>query len=141
MGLPQKGVRKRGCTSLIDVCSRLSVFACVWARMSVFWVGEGPPAEPRREVFPWNFSSFAVQGHGNLGLKFSLKFSCSECPSKTKPKTSWKTSRQTSRKASPRTAPSKTETSPKTSLSAETLLGEGKWGRKKYRRIPKCEGD
>ena len=20
-------------------------------------------------------------------------------------------------------------------------LGEGKWGRKKYRRIPKCEGD
>ena len=35
--------------------------------------GEGPPAEPRREVFPWNFSSFAVQGHGNLGLKFLLK--------------------------------------------------------------------
>ena len=21
------------------------------------------------------------------------------------------------------------------------FLGEGKWGRKKYRRIPKCEGD
>ena len=57
------------------------------------------------EMFPWNFCSFAVQGHGNLGLKFLLKFFCSECPSKTRLKTSWKTSWQTSRKTSPRTAP------------------------------------
>ena len=57
------------------------------------------------KFFPWNFSSFAVQSHGNLGLKFCWSFLCSEYPSKTRPKTSWKTSRQTSRKTSPRTAP------------------------------------
>ena len=58
------------------------------------------------KFFPCNFSSFAVQGHGNLGLKFLLKFFfCSECPSKRRPKTSWKTSRQAARKTSPRTAP------------------------------------
>ena len=28
-----------------------------------------------------------------------------------------------------------------TKAPTEKKLGEGKWGHKKYRRIPKCEGD
>ena len=69
-------------------------------------VGDGPPAEPRHENFPWHFSSFAVQGDGNFGLKFLLKFFCgSQCPSKTNPKTSRQTSPQTLPKISPELPP------------------------------------
>ena len=72
----------------------------------LFKFGEGPPVEPRHKVFSLKFLSSAVQGHGNLRLKFLLKFfALNVLASKKRPKTSWKTSRQTSRKISPRTDP------------------------------------
>ena len=75
-----------------------------------FYIGEGPPAEPRHEVFSLNFLQFCCAGPWEFRAEvFAEFFFCPECPSKTRPKTSLKTSRQTSRKTSPRTAPLPTE--------------------------------
>ena len=64
---------------------------------SEVYIGRGPPAEPRHEVFPWIFASFPAQSRENFGLKFVQKFFCFEWPSKILPETSSQTS--------PRTAP------------------------------------
>ena len=85
-------------------------------------VGEGPPAEARREVFPWNFSSFAVQGHGHLGLKFSWSFFALNVPAKQGRKLREKLRGKLREKLRPELPPSKTETSPKTSLCRNPLL-------------------
>ena len=61
-------------------------------------LGEGPPAEPRHEVFSLKFLQFCCAGPWEFRAEvFAKGFFCSECPSKTRPKTS----RQTSRKTSP----------------------------------------
>ena len=51
--------------------------------------------------------------------------------------------RKRTNRESPQTIPRQIGKIPEKSGKSqkEQKLGEGKWGRKKYRRIPKCEGD
>ena len=66
------------------------------------------------KFFPWNFSSFAVQSHGNLALNCCWHFFALNVPTKQ--------ARKLREKLRPEPPLSKTETSPKTSLSRNPLL-------------------
>ena len=100
-----------------------------WAKSPIASVqrtlGEGPPAEPRHEVFPWRFANFAVQSHGNSGLKFLLKFFVAlNVPAKQALKLRQKLPPKLRRKLRPKPPPSKMQTLPKTSLCRNPLLSE-----------------
>ena len=102
---------------------------------SKFEIGEGPPAEPRHEVFSLKFLQFCCAGPWEFRAEvFAEVFFALNVPAKQGRKLRGKLRGKLREKLRPELPPFKTETSPKTSLCRNPLLSLKQKQQKKAKR-------